>query len=235
MVACYLLHSANCETAEAALEMFARMRTMDNKGVTIPSQIRYVYYYEAMLRRSEVISHTYQIMHIRFNSVPNFDPSISGGGCDPYVVIKALAKAPNDQITWRRCNVFNEYEASGHIVRKYKPRDKIVHLDLQHYNVFVDGDINITFFDHDIYSKDDKMFGLWFNTAFIDNNYLSFDKGVLDGAVKDKRNLKFDADFKIEIFLRRVNHNVYHMRKDSVDSDEGQTEVEGAVEEDDDV
>ena len=91
--------------------MFSKMRTHNNKGVTIPSQvctlphcsltplsvyvaallshcnsvslvfylsvprplfpsiprwqIRYVHYYEALLRRKEVLSYTYQITHIR--------------------------------------------------------------------------------------------------------------------------------------------------------------------------
>ncbi|CAM9390789.1 unnamed protein product, partial [Ectocarpus fasciculatus] len=205
MIACYLLHSAQCHSAEAALEHFAKQRTMDNKGVTIPSQIRYVHYYEALLRSSEMVSYAYQIMSIRFNSVPNFDPSISGGGCDPYVVIKTLVKAPDDNLSWKKCNVFNQFEASGRHVQKYKPQDSPVVLQLEHQSIFVLGDTHMMFYDHDVYSADEKMCGLWFNTAFIDSNYLCFEKRVLDAAIKDKRNLKFDADFKLEIFFRRVD------------------------------
>ena len=45
-IACYLLHSGACRTAAEALHFFAFRRTLDGKGVTIPSQIRFVHYYE---------------------------------------------------------------------------------------------------------------------------------------------------------------------------------------------
>lgn len=232
IVACYLMHSAMCLSAEAALDMFARQRTMDMKGVTIPSQIRYVHYYETMLRNSEVTSHAYQVMCIRFNSVPNFDPSISGGGCDPYVVIKALLKEPNDNLLWKKYTVFDQYKASGHFIQKYKPQDAPVLLDLGSYNIVVHGDVHMMFYDHDAYSAE-KMCGLWFNTAFVDKNYLCFEKRVLDAAVKDKRNLKFDADFKLEIFFRRVDISACPKRRD-LETDDGQTETDNGLEEDDD-
>ena len=38
----------------------------------------------------------------------------------------------------------------------------------------------------DQYSADDKMCHLWFNTAFVERNYLVFDKAVVDRACKDK-------------------------------------------------
>jgi len=50
MIACYLLYSSKCRTQSEALQYFASQRTKDQKGVTIPSQRRYVQYFEQHLR-----------------------------------------------------------------------------------------------------------------------------------------------------------------------------------------
>ncbi len=234
LISAYLLHSAVCITAVEALEWFSRERTTDNKGVMIPSQIRYVHYYESMLRSSEMTSFSYQIIRVRFNSVPNFDPAITGGGCDPYMVVKVLLKQHGDAITWKKCTVFNEYVASNQNVDKYYPEDKIVDLSYEKYNIVVSGDVNVIFFDHDTYSSDEKMFHVWINTAFIESNYLCFEKAVIDSACKDKRNLKFDPNFKVEIFFRRVEHNVFN--HEGVDEEEKEgNEDDSAEDEEEDV
>ena len=49
MIVCYLLFSGLCETADEALAHYASQRTLNNKGVTIPSQIRYIKYFETFL------------------------------------------------------------------------------------------------------------------------------------------------------------------------------------------
>lgn len=50
IIAALLLHTGTYESAVAALDAFGSRRTYNGKGVTIPSQIRYVYHYETIIR-----------------------------------------------------------------------------------------------------------------------------------------------------------------------------------------
>ena len=49
MIVSYLVFSGLCQTTEEALEHYANQRTLNHKGVTIPSQIRYIKYFESFL------------------------------------------------------------------------------------------------------------------------------------------------------------------------------------------
>ncbi len=58
-----------------------------------------------------------------------------------------------------------------------------------------------------------QMFHFWFHTAFVDSNYLVFDRDSLDGANKvrfvsphiSQDTKSFKAWFRCEIFLQRVD------------------------------
>ena len=50
MICSYLVFSHLCETSEKAFRYYARIRTTDNTGVTIPSQKRYIKYFETFLQ-----------------------------------------------------------------------------------------------------------------------------------------------------------------------------------------
>jgi phosphatidylinositol-3,4,5-trisphosphate 3-phosphatase/dual-specificity protein phosphatase PTEN len=49
MICCYLIYSGQYTTGVNALRFYAKRRTQNHKGVTIPSQIRYVLYFEHFL------------------------------------------------------------------------------------------------------------------------------------------------------------------------------------------
>ena len=49
MIVCYLIFSGLCKNSDEALIHYANQRTLNKKGVTIPSQIRYIKYFETFL------------------------------------------------------------------------------------------------------------------------------------------------------------------------------------------
>jgi phosphatidylinositol-3,4,5-trisphosphate 3-phosphatase/dual-specificity protein phosphatase PTEN len=91
VISAYLLFSGACSTANEALEFFAKERTSNKKGVTIPSQLRYVRYMEYYLKKYHSIGKpfpfrdvTINIASFTLNPIANFDV---GGGCDPYFIL----------------------------------------------------------------------------------------------------------------------------------------------------
>jgi hypothetical protein len=68
-----------------ALKYFGNIRTKNGSGVTIPSQRRYVRYYDYSLKFGFPLEdRKVSISSITSVSIPHFDPD---GGCDPYVII----------------------------------------------------------------------------------------------------------------------------------------------------
>jgi len=201
VIATYLVHCGLAPSAEAALALFAEKRTYNGKGVTIPSQMRFVHYYEQRLKREHTPAYTYQITHVRLITIPAFDPAITGGGCDPY--FKAVVQV-GAGLEYKQNTIYN-YKKQVKKVKHFSPDQRFADLDCSTHDLKVCGDVKLIFWDEDQYSKDDKMFHLWFNTAFIENNYLCFEKSVVDKACKDKHCKEFDANFKVEIFLHRVD------------------------------
>ncbi|XP_072944734.1 phosphatidylinositol 3,4,5-trisphosphate 3-phosphatase and dual-specificity protein phosphatase PTEN isoform X2 [Epargyreus clarus] len=84
MVCCYLLFSGQKATADEALKFYGTKRTHDEKGVTIPSQRRYVEYYAALVRGgggcAGALQYRGTALHVR-ELLMSPPPALNGGQC----------------------------------------------------------------------------------------------------------------------------------------------------------
>ncbi|EIE78932.1 hypothetical protein RO3G_03637 [Rhizopus delemar RA 99-880] len=68
VIACLLLHLGEARDAVEAMAIYADKRTRDQKGITIPSQKRYVGYYEYMLHHP-ALYHQHQALQSTLNTL----------------------------------------------------------------------------------------------------------------------------------------------------------------------
>lgn len=191
MIASYLLFSGQFTEAEKALQHFGANRTKDCKGVTIPSQIRYVHYFEKLIMSPErtVTTPTYLVKCLTLHSTPHFDRD---GGCDPYFII--FGRDGQDP---RKLEQLYDSRSEGppkHFVNAVE-----IPLRLSK-PVKISADVKFCFFDQDTL-VDDPMFHFWLHTAFFpaDSSVVRLEKKHLDAAVKDKANEEFDAEFAVSL------------------------------------
>ena len=227
MICCLMLHLKMFRTAQEALAFYGRQRTSNGKGVTIPSQARYVQYYAEYLRMlqdgvnvphpltmcsSNVTDHAMKLTRILMHGVPNFDV---GGGCDPYFKIFGTGD-----------ELFFDYRKTVGHVKAFKA-EKYVDLRCQ---TTVFGDIKIMCFDQDKIGKDDKMFSCWINTAFVPESasqpgeyIVTLTKSELDGPHQDSSCSNFPESFKI---VFHFNVGAKHEANLHVDADPKHVEDE---------
>jgi len=182
MICAYLLFSGLFNTAEENLKFYGFMRTKNGKGVTIPSQIRYVYYFEHILKANinhEIVGPTVLITKIKLHTVPRI--SISSK-CTPYFKIEN----GESEYNYKKNNKLETFKNEG-----------LIELKVNNYSAR--GDVKISFFNKKTIGKD-KMFAFWFNTFFLPNDgVLMVKKSMLDKACKDKHNDLYEPNFKVEV------------------------------------
>lgn len=186
MVCCYLLYSHVFYRAYDAFRYYGMARTKNKKGITIPSQIRYTYYFEEALKRGwtfEMVPEpTLELTNIRFITIPNFNMF---GGCEPWFKIE--------------CGKMT-YSSKDHIpMVSYKSSEAFADMILEE-KVVVKGDVKIEFYNNSLFNSKKKMFTFWFHTGFFDaTGKLFIEKYMLDGAWRDKSHKKFPQNFAVEV------------------------------------
>lgn len=207
MICCYLLHRKKYSGADEALRFYGQARTMNEKGVTIPSQRRYVEYYSAMLSRELKYHPETLLLHsIRFEMLPYLNT------LNPFFVVSQL-----------KVKIFT---SNSDIVNK--SMEGTVTFDLPKPLILC-GDIKVEFFNRKSVVGKDKLFHFWFNTFFVaalqqphkksnarsyhscrqlprerDKLTLTIPKSELDKANKDRSNKIFPASFKVSLIFSKT-------------------------------
>ena len=187
MICAYLLYAKECRTAEEALHHFGQRRTSDGKGVTIPSQIRYVRYFEQALRH-QPDEKAVIFQSIKVHGVPRY----RDGGYDPFFTVhRNSPENPNTDVL---------YDSRDAQPVRFTVKDCELKL---HRMVVLRGDVQLQFFHYDkTLSKAQKMFQCFFNTSFLPpSGALLLPKSELDKAAKDKDCKYFDANFAVCHFV----------------------------------
>lgn len=149
MICAFLLHSGIVKTAAEALELYSLKRTWDKKGVTIPSQRRYVEYYELVKPGGLNYTEVYlKPLWICFTPLP----LLSGG--NSAVVLTVYREK---EVVFRSENIDLKKASKGCFKYSFGEKAPVI-----------SGDVRIEFKHrghHQIGRK--SIFSFWFNTFFV--------------------------------------------------------------------
>ncbi|XP_064631788.1 phosphatidylinositol 3,4,5-trisphosphate 3-phosphatase and dual-specificity protein phosphatase PTEN-like isoform X2 [Lineus longissimus] len=215
MICAYLLHVKQFTDPDQALEYYGVTRTSNKKGVTIPSQRRYVEYYGYLIKHElHYKPVTLLLKGIQFSTIPRFN----NGSCSPFFVV-------------------NHKKVRVYTSPVYDVKKEAKDLDMETtQSVPVCGDIQIEFFHKTKMKPKEKMFHLWINSFFmnppvnsssrdcndtslsvvghvlktnsIGSNhtqsktlFLEIQKDDIDKANKDSTHKIFSSDFKVTLYF----------------------------------
>ena len=187
-ISCLLLYMKFFDTAADCLKYYGMMRVENGRGVTVPSQIRYVFYFEQILKKNIQCPMEFKVIclnKIRMVTIPNISSVKSG--CTPTFSIENAGKSFK----------YWEYNKNKESFDDTKP---FADFQIGDNGFDVSGDVKITFYHFPMFGSKEKIFKLWFNTSFIpDDGVLVVNKDLIDKACKDKHCKKFKPNFKIEV------------------------------------
>lgn len=209
MLICYFLFVGKYPNSDSSIALTISSLPMDQQSLVFltPSQVRYVKYYERLLRSGGSNMFTYQLDQISLLTVPLFASSIVVNGCSPNVIVTVH----DDQVDPKRGAlyapklVFQQMPAAENSRRPYlynASQHDHIDIPLNKAGILVRGDINISVY----HANEVKMFSIWLHSAFIDQPVLRFNKDQVDIASADLAHRVFEQDFKVDIIAHKVEN-----------------------------
>lgn len=189
MVSCLLraLESAKFKSAENALDFFGNVRTADGKGVTIPSQKRYVKYWDVMLQYcqgKEPPMRTVQLQSLRVESQIK-----TSGSVEVYFTVDENNKEKFD--SRRLFPSGGKRSEDGHLVFSFREGTPFLQLS---------GDIRFIFYQRNSLLADEELFHFWINTSLCQaTERLTKADNDLDGKPAKSRDVIFAPALAVEL------------------------------------
>jgi len=185
-ICCLLLYLNFFETAEECLLYYGLLRVGTVKGVTVPSQMRYVHYFEYILKNKlpdPIIFKKVVLRKLKMYTIPKV-----GKKFQPNFVVDNLKKSV------KYSDIMSRKESYGFDL-------DFIEFPLGAGGIAVSGDVRIQFFQMQFLNlKSEKLFKFWFNTNFMpENGVFEIKKEEIDKACKDKECKTYKKEFKIEL------------------------------------
>lgn len=221
VAACILLHSFNngsIDTAGKAMDIVQLRRGI---RCLTPSQQRYVYYYERLLRTDGAQIESHHLFQANVTTIPNASANIVRPGCAPYLVIHIIAKeSGNSEHSPRAKLLYHALQSSSlaKIAVLSCDDDKNASLDIPKdgRGLILRGDFCVS-----ICSEGRVLCQAWLNSAFIETGFIKLEKQAMDIAADDKRCRIFDEAFALEMVMQRVDDHdeVSRLQSQQLDED----------------
>lgn len=151
-----------------------------NKVETIkllPSYYRFISYPQV-----DKIPPLYMLKKVTLNTVPTFD---FAGGCNPYMIVTHFHQN-------KKTEIFSKKDTKEFPF--YSSTTNSVELEM---SCIIYGDVQISFYDHDELTSDDKMFTLLLNSNYLSEK-MSFCLKELDEVQPSHFKENFSIDFEFE-------------------------------------
>ena len=233
--AAFLLHNGAALSAEEAISMINKERSPDaNLALSKPSLVRYVAYYEALLRSDQdsFMTNTFFLSRLRLRGgVPNLNKSLLKPGCKLHVTASMVSFVPMDGVDFGFAVANNAATSESAVNGDPEGREQFVENSVfDQLQSAYDGDLeNAPFYPqtdtsttidldlsmHDlalrgdvtlhIYSEEQCVICFSFHTAFVTNGYMQLEKDVLDVAYLDDKHKLLPEACQVEVFLTGID------------------------------
>ena len=208
IIACYLLYAGLIKTPNEALEFYASQRSHENKGVTRPSQKRFLIIQIIQNRKFNIfllyryIQYFYDVCFNSkvYKSIPKklkkieFGPGnwINAAYISPIVSIDQMSSnctvPDNNQQLPAKVNVDCLFHSEVNDIQ-FKNEEDLFVLENMDYTLCGDIILRCKYYSR-FWQRETYLFRISFHTAFIENNIIVFPKNEIGLANKDNRYVK---------------------------------------------